>query len=112
MREEGLDLVYSIWSALFAHAGTPDAFLARADAPTMPIAIVRLLSQPGAASVGEAYAMATLLMLVTVLAVAALGAVALRQALAANGLESVRRHFSAEAARPALRRLFFAEAAR
>ncbi|NLW95482.1 glycosyltransferase [Luteimonas wenzhouensis] len=37
---------------------------------------------------------------------------ALWQALAANGLESVRRHFSAEAARPALRRLFFAEAAR
>ena len=50
------------------------AFLARADSPTMPIAIVRLLSQPGAASVGQAYAMATLLMLVTVGAVAALGA--------------------------------------
>ncbi|MCW8086901.1 Bug family tripartite tricarboxylate transporter substrate binding protein [Sabulicella glaciei] len=31
-REEGLDLVYSIWSGLFAPAGTPDAFLARAEA--------------------------------------------------------------------------------
>ena len=51
------------------------AFLARADSPTMPVAIVRLLSQPGAASVGQAYAMATLLMLVTVVAVATLGAV-------------------------------------
>jgi thiamine transport system permease protein len=40
-------------------------FLARADAPTMPVAIVRLLGQPGAASIGQAYAMATLLMLVT-----------------------------------------------
>lgn len=50
------------------------AFLARADSPTMPIAIVRLLGQPGAASIGQAYAMATLLMLVTVAAVAALGA--------------------------------------
>jgi len=49
------------------------AFLARADAPTMPVAIVRLLGQPGAASIGQAYAMATLLMLVTVIAVAALG---------------------------------------
>ena len=50
------------------------AFLARADSPTMPVAIVRLLSQPGAASVGQAYAMATLLMLVTLVAVAMLGA--------------------------------------
>jgi thiamine transport system permease protein len=50
------------------------AFLARADSPTMPVAIVRLLSQPGAASVGQAYAMATLLMVVTVAAVALIGA--------------------------------------
>lgn len=41
------------------------AFLARADAPTMPVAIVRLLGQPGAASLGQAYAMATILMVVT-----------------------------------------------
>lgn len=41
------------------------AFVARLDAPTMPIAIVRLLSQPGAASIGQATAMSVLLMLVT-----------------------------------------------
>ena len=35
-------------------------FLARADAPTMPVAIVRLLGQPGASSLGQAYAMATI----------------------------------------------------
>ncbi len=49
------------------------AFLARADSPTMPVAIVRLLGQPGSASVGQAYAMATLLMVVTVVVVAVLG---------------------------------------
>lgn len=32
MREEGYDLVYSIWSGLFAPAGTPPEFLARAEA--------------------------------------------------------------------------------
>lgn len=42
------------------------AFLARADSPTMPVAIVRLLGQPGSASIGQAHAMATLLMLVTI----------------------------------------------
>lgn len=41
------------------------AFVARLDAPTMPIAIVRLLSQPGAASVGQATAMSVVLMAVT-----------------------------------------------
>jgi thiamine transport system permease protein len=41
------------------------AFLARSDSPTMPVAIVRLLGQPGAASLGQAYAMATILMVVT-----------------------------------------------
>jgi thiamine transport system permease protein len=41
------------------------AFVARLDAPTMPIAIVRLLSQPGAASVGHAMAMSGVLMAVT-----------------------------------------------
>jgi thiamine transport system permease protein len=41
------------------------AFVARADHPTMPIAIARLLSQPGAASLGQATAMAVLLMVVT-----------------------------------------------
>ena len=32
MREQGYDLVYSIWSGLFAPAGTPPEFLARAEA--------------------------------------------------------------------------------
>ena len=41
------------------------AFVARLDAPTMPVAIVRLLSQPGAASVGQAMAMSVVLMAVT-----------------------------------------------
>ena len=41
------------------------AFVARLDSPTMPIAIVRLLSQPGAASVGQAMAMSVVLMAVT-----------------------------------------------
>jgi thiamine transport system permease protein len=41
------------------------AFVARLDSPTMPIAIVRLLSQPGATSVGQATAMSVVLMTVT-----------------------------------------------
>jgi thiamine transport system permease protein len=49
------------------------SFLARADAPTMPIAIVRLLGQPGASSLGQAYAMATILMVVTAGATLAVG---------------------------------------
>ena len=40
-------------------------FIARPEAPTMPLAVFRLLSQPGALSFGMAMAMATLLMLVT-----------------------------------------------
>ncbi len=39
-------------------------FLARPENPTMPIAIFRFLSQPGALNYGQALAMATLLMLV------------------------------------------------
>ena len=41
------------------------AFVVRLDSPTMPIAIVRLLAQPGAASVGQAAAMSVVLMAVT-----------------------------------------------
>ncbi len=44
-------------------------FIVRPDTPTMPIAIFRLLSQPGALAFGQAMAMATLLMLVTGVAV-------------------------------------------
>ncbi len=47
------------------------AFLTRADHPTVPVAIVRLLGQPGSASVGQAAALSTILMAITV--VVALG---------------------------------------
>ena len=40
-------------------------FIVRPDAPTMPVAIYRLLSQPGVLAFGQAMAMATLLMAVT-----------------------------------------------
>jgi len=40
-------------------------FIVRPDSPTMPVAIFRLLSQPGPLAFGQAMAMATLLMVVT-----------------------------------------------
>ena len=43
-------------------------FIARPTAPTMPIAIFRLLSQPGPLAFGQAMAMATVLMVVTAVA--------------------------------------------
>ncbi len=45
------------------------SFLARPETPTLPIAIYRFLSQPGAMNYGQAMAMATLLMLVCALAI-------------------------------------------
>jgi thiamine transport system permease protein len=44
-------------------------FIVRPDTPTMPIAVFRLLSQPGALAFGQAMAMATLLMVVTAVAI-------------------------------------------
>ena len=41
------------------------AFLARSDAPTLPVQIVRLLGRPGAQPYGAAMALATVLMVVT-----------------------------------------------
>ncbi len=41
------------------------AFVARLDTPTMPLAVVRLLAQPGAANRGQALAMSVLLMAIT-----------------------------------------------
>ena len=41
------------------------AFVARLDTPTMPLAVVRLLAQPGAANRGQAIAMSVLLMAIT-----------------------------------------------
>jgi thiamine transport system permease protein len=49
------------------------AFLARADSPTVPVAIARLLAQPGAASVGQASALAVILLALTVGASLAIG---------------------------------------
>ena len=45
------------------------AFIARPEHPTLPTAIVRYLSRPGAANFGQAMAMSTILMVVTVGAV-------------------------------------------
>jgi thiamine transport system permease protein len=46
--------------------------IARADTPTMPIAIFRLLGQPGAVNFGQAMAMSTILATVTAVAVLAI----------------------------------------
>ena len=48
------------------------AFLATPDRPTLPVAISRLLGQPGSASLSQAAAMSVILMVVT-----ALGALAI-----------------------------------
>ncbi len=45
------------------------AFIARPDTPTVPVAIFRLLSQPGAGSFGQAMALSTILMVLTTIAV-------------------------------------------
>ena len=44
-------------------------FIARPDTPTMPVAVFRLLSQPGALAFGQAMAMSSLLMALTALSV-------------------------------------------
>ena len=46
------------------------AFLARADAPTVPVLIVRLLGRPGEANLGQATALAVILVIVTAAIVA------------------------------------------
>jgi len=51
------------------------AFLARADSPTIPVAIARLLGQPGSASIGQASALAVILMVLTAGAALAIGRV-------------------------------------
>lgn len=47
-------------------------FLARPDRPTLPVAIVRLLGQPGPLSLGQAMAMSTILLVATVVAMLAI----------------------------------------
>jgi thiamine transport system permease protein len=59
------------------------AFVARADQPTMPVAIARLLGQPGSASVGKAAALAVILLVVTLGAAPVIGN-------GPNGLSAVR----------------------
>jgi thiamine transport system permease protein len=44
------------------------AFVARADQPTIPVAIARLLGQPGSASVGQAAALSVILLVLTLVA--------------------------------------------
>jgi thiamine transport system permease protein len=60
-------------------------FLASPDGPTMPVAIARLLAQPGSASLGRAAAMSVVLMIVT-----ALGALAVDRIVAPAAREPVR----------------------
>ena len=48
------------------------AIVARGDLPTMPLAIFRLLGRPGALNLGQAMALATILMLVTAVVVTAI----------------------------------------
>ena len=45
------------------------AFIARPDTPTLPVAIYRLLGQPGSLNLGRAMAMNTILMVTTALAI-------------------------------------------
>jgi thiamine transport system permease protein len=47
-------------------------FLARADWPTLPIAIYRFLGQPGPSNFGQAMALSTILMALTVVVVLAI----------------------------------------
>ena len=47
-------------------------FIARADAPTLPVAVARLLSRPGELNYGQAMALSTVLMLVCALTLLAL----------------------------------------
>ena len=49
------------------------AFVARADQPTIPVAIARLLGQPGSASVGQAAALAVILLVITLVAALVIG---------------------------------------
>jgi thiamine transport system permease protein len=47
-------------------------FIARVDRPTMPVAIARSLSLPGATNFGAAMAMSTILMVITTVAIVAI----------------------------------------
>jgi thiamine transport system permease protein len=49
------------------------AFVARADQPTIPVAIARLLGQPGSSSAGQAAALSVILLAVTLVAAIVIG---------------------------------------
>jgi thiamine transport system permease protein len=55
-------------------------FLARPDRPTLPVAIFRFLGRPGELNLGQAYALAVVLMAVTALSVFAVERIRLRRA--------------------------------
>lgn len=55
-------------------------FIARPDAPTIPVAIYRLLGRPGTGNFGQAMALSTVLMVVTVVVVVAVEALRPRRA--------------------------------
>jgi thiamine transport system permease protein len=67
------------------------AFLASPDGPTMPVAIARLVAQPGSASLGRAAAMSVVLMIVTALGALAVDRI-VAQAPRERGAPTVRRH--------------------
>ncbi len=46
-------------------------FLVRSGSPTLPVAIQQLLGRPGAVNAGQAYALATILMVVTAVVILA-----------------------------------------
>ena len=54
-------------------------FLARPDRPTLPVAIFRFLGRPGEVNVAQAYALAVVLMAVTVVSVLLVGRIRLRR---------------------------------
>jgi thiamine transport system permease protein len=54
-------------------------FLARPDNPTLPVAIFRFLGRPGEVNVAQAYALAVVLMAVTVVSVLLVERVRLRR---------------------------------
>jgi len=54
-------------------------FVARPDYPTVPVAIARFLSRPGAINVGQAMAMSTVLMVLTIVVILGIERVRVRQ---------------------------------
>ena len=63
----GKDLLAGLllaWARSLGEFGAT-VFIARADAPTVPVAIFRALSQPGALNIGQAMALSTILLTLT-----------------------------------------------